>query len=121
MTVAANSSERHRLETSVYAHFTRGSWLCGQRRVSSDGPRRRRRSPSKAGPARSVAPLVLPWERASCASTLHPEVPHYPAVAIDRAEVYVRRRTNRDAAVGAQAGGAGIFGLGCSRSQFAGG
>ena len=37
MTVAANSSERHRMETSVYAHFTRGSWLCGQRRVSSDG------------------------------------------------------------------------------------
>jgi hypothetical protein len=35
--------------------------------------------------------------------------PHYPALAIDRAEVYVRRRTKRDAAAGAPAGGAGIF------------
>ena len=50
-------------------------------------------------------------------STLHPEVSSLPALAIDRAEVYVRRRTNRDAAAGAPEGGAGIFCLGCSRSQ----
>src|SRR5204862_1744566 len=38
-----------------------------------------------------------------------------------KAEVYVRRRTNRYAAAGAPAGGAGIFCLGCSRSQSWGG
>jgi hypothetical protein len=37
ITVAANSGERRRIETSVYAHFTRDRWRSGQHRVSSDG------------------------------------------------------------------------------------
>ncbi len=81
-------------------------------------PRRRRRSLSEGGAdtvSRPTGPAVGAGELCLDRSTRR--CPHYPAVAIDRAEVYVRRRTNRDAAVGAQAGGAGIFCLGCSRSQ----
>jgi hypothetical protein len=66
---------------------------------------------------RTAAAGVELSAREQSRSTLHPEVSSLPALAIDRAEVYVRRRTNRYAAAGAPAGGAGIFCLGCSRSQ----
>src|SRR5205823_7149191 len=50
---------------------------------------------------RTAAAGVERSAREQSRSTLHPEVSSLPALAIDRAEVYVRRRTNRYAAAGA--------------------